>query len=159
MEKRFEWHYKKLSRSRIRKKKYRDKPDEDYKLVSYEEAVESNEESRKLLYGRVQIEEMKYDDNFDLITFDWSLKEPMEFVDDYELFMATSSLTTKQMEVFSLELEGYIQEQIADNLRASGVKISQQGVNERLLGVRKKIDKIQSKRGNQNGRENGNHSA
>lgn len=159
LEKRFEWHYKRLSRDRIRKKKYRDRPDDNYKLVSYEEALEKKDAVGNFSYGNIKIDEIRYDDNFDSITLEWSLRDPKEFVDDYTLFEATSNFTPKQMEVFTLELEGYKQEQIAEELRGMGTTITQQGVNERLLGVRKKIDKIQNKRGNHNESKSSNHPA
>lgn len=145
--KNFDWHYKKLSRTRIRKKKYRDRPNDDYKLVSYEEIIEKKDDTTDHSYGSIRIGEMVYDDNFDLVTSEWSLKEPNEFVENHELFMEASTFTEKQMEVFALELEGYKQEQIADQIKLLGSQITQQGVNERLLGVRKKIEKIQNKRG------------
>lgn len=147
LEKHFDWYFKKLSRTRLRKKKHKDKPNEDYELVSYEEVTEKRAESGDYSYGATKIGDMIYDDNFDLVTFDWSLKEPKQFVDNYDLFVATSSFTEKQTEVFVLELEGYLQEQIADEVRRSGLQITQQGISERLLGVKRKIEKIQTKRG------------
>ncbi|MEK4366425.1 hypothetical protein MKX68_28630 [Paenibacillus sp. FSL M8-0212] len=147
LQKHFDWYFKKLSRTRLRKKKYRDQPHEDYGLVSYEEITEQRDETGNYSYGATKIGDLNYDDNFDLVTLDWSLKEPKEFVDDYDLFIATSSFTEKQTEVFVLELEGYLQEQIAGEVRKSGLQISQQGVSERLSGVKRKIEKIQIKRG------------
>ncbi|WP_145153902.1 hypothetical protein [Paenibacillus xylanexedens] len=148
LQKRIEWYYKNLSRTRIRKKKYREHPEDDYTLVSYEEVMgEKLDDRGQHAYATAKIGEMVYDDNFDIVTFEWSLKDPKEFVDNHDLFEATSSFTPKQVEVFALELEGYKQEQIADEIKKTGLQITQQGVNERLTGVRKKIEKIKIKRG------------
>lgn len=161
MQLQFNWHYKKLIRTRMRKKKYITRPNDDYKIVSYEELTEKRDhDTENYTYGSAKIGDMSYDDNFDVITFEWSLKEPQEFVDDITLYEIVSGFTPKQMEVFSMELEGYYQEQIANELKEKGSQISQQAVSERLLGVRKKIEKIQSKRGVLcEPRESSNHSA
>ncbi|MEC0207263.1 hypothetical protein P4H39_32140 [Paenibacillus lautus] len=161
MQLQFDWHYKKLIRARMRKKKYIARPDDDYKIVSYEELTEKKDhDTENYTYGSAKIGDMSYDDNFDVITFEWSLKEPQEFVDDITLYEIVSDFTPKQMEVFSMELEGFYQEQIARELKEKGNQISQQAVSERLLGVRKKIEKIQSKRGVLcEPRESSNHSA
>jgi len=157
----FDWHYKKLTRARMKKKRCIARPNDDYKIVSYEELTEKKDHNTEnYTYGSAKIGDMSYDDNFDIITFEWSLKEPQEFVDDITLYEIVSDFTPKQMEVFSMELEGFYQEQIASELKEKGTQISQQAVSERLLGVRKKIEKIQSKRGVLcEPRESSNHSA
>ncbi|MDQ1236753.1 hypothetical protein QE450_004251 [Paenibacillus sp. SORGH_AS306] len=152
----YEWYYKKLCRKRVRKKKYPDRLNDDYRLVSYEELLDKREDSSEN-HGLIKTSDIKYDDNFDLITFEWSLTDPKEFVENNELFEITSSFTNKQMEVYSLELRGYKQRQIADEIKKLGIQITQQGVQERLIGVRKKIEKSNNQRGVSHGSEKSNN--
>lgn len=75
LEKYFDWYFKKLFCIWLRKKKYKDKFNEDYEFVSYEEVIEKRVELGDYLYGVIKIGDMIYDDNFDFVIFDWLLKE------------------------------------------------------------------------------------
>jgi hypothetical protein len=127
--------------------------------ISYEERVENSksemDEPRKNS-RYVRVEGMSYDDNFEEITFELALSEPLEFVEDEDIYALLSSFTEKQMEAYVFELQGYYQEQIAHEIYSNHkICITQQAVNERLCGVKKKIEKLAvAKRGGmQNGQK------
>jgi|GEM_PF-6905473 len=112
-----------------------------YKVVSYDELI--NEKTEKSINQKPQIvmfEDVVFDDNFDRIVFDWALEDPAQFVENHDLYQLISTFTIKQTEAFVLRLQGYKQKQVANELwRKKNIKITQQAVNERLVGVDKKI--------------------
>jgi len=111
-----------------------------YKEVSYDELINVNKELNQKP-KIVMFEDIVFDDNFDQIVFEWALEDPVQFVENYDLYQLLSTFTSKQTEAFVLRLQGYKQKQVADELlRKNGVKkITQQAVNERLVAVEKKI--------------------
>ncbi|KAB3587206.1 hypothetical protein GAY21_23550 [Phocaeicola vulgatus] len=115
-------------------------------VKSYEADVEGLTDEE--LHSIPTILGMKYDDNFEQVTFEWALDEPIQFVENEPLYELLESLTEKQREAYAFVNQGYFQEQVADRIKdKTGYKISQQAVNERLLGVQKKIDKVAHLRG------------
>jgi len=112
----------------------------NYKEVSYDELIANpkNEQDKPRI---VMPEGITFDDNFEQFVFEWALEDPVQFVENDDLFQLLSTFTSKQTEAFALDLQGYKQEQIANQILVkTGKKITQQAVFERLVGIEKKIE-------------------
>lgn len=164
LKQRLEWNLKNIWK-KDRNQKKKDKKNKDEKPVteiSYERFCEGfNNDLRDEDLSIVRVAGISFDDNFDLFTFDWALEEPVQFVEDKDLYDVLKTFTTKQTEAYVLELQGYYQEQIAHEIKKkSGASLSQQAVNDRLIGVCKKVEKYaRRERGDQYGEEKSKKSA
>ncbi|QID16137.1 MULTISPECIES: hypothetical protein [unclassified Paenibacillus] len=149
LDKRFDWAVKDAWNKLVRRNTNRT-GEKFITALSYEVITDEKEDFDIKKTGIFHFQGVAYNDNFDSLSFEWQFENPLDLVENKDLWDFLKTLTDKQLEAYKYMIMGYMQSQVAGRVKQnSGAKITQQAVAERLEGVDKKIKLWHLKGGDQ----------